>query len=107
MAFGRQKYVLTRWRNCMWTRQQLRELINSKMHGFQFIVVANREPFIHQYKEDGIEVVRPASGMATAIDPIMDASGGTWIAHGSGDADRDTVDEFDRVRVPPGDPTYT
>lgn len=91
----------------MWTRQQLRELIDSKMQGYQFIVVANREPFIHQYKDDGIEVVRPASGLATAIDPIMDASGGTWIAHGSGSADRDVVDEFDRVRVPPENPTYT
>lgn len=91
----------------MWTRQQLRELIDSKMQGYQFIVVANREPFIHQYREDAIEVVRPASGLATAIDPIMDASGGTWIAHGSGSADRDVVDEFDRVRVPPENPTYT
>jgi trehalose 6-phosphate synthase len=91
----------------MWTRDALRDLIDAKMQGYQFIVVANREPFIHQFKDDGIEVVRPASGLATAIDPIMDASGGTWIAHGSGTADRDTVDEFDRVRVPPDNPTYT
>lgn len=91
----------------MWTRTSLRELIAAKMQDYQFIVVANREPFIHQYKEDRVEVVRPASGMATAIDPIMDASGGTWIAHGSGDADRDVVDEFDRLPVPPDHPTYT
>jgi trehalose-6-phosphate synthase len=91
----------------MWTREALRELISSKMSGTKFIVVANREPFIHQYRNDQIEVVRPASGMASAIDPIMDASGGTWIAHGSGDADRETVDAFDRVAVPPDDPTYT
>lgn len=91
----------------MWTRQTLQDLIASRMQDYKFIVVANREPFIHQYKDDGIEIVRPASGMATAIDPIMDASGGTWIAHASGSADKDVVDEFDRIRVPPDNPTYT
>lgn len=91
----------------MWTRQTLQNLIGEKMMGYKFIVVANREPFIHKYSGQQIEVIKPASGMATAIDPIMDASGGTWIAHGSGDADRDVVDEFDRVRVPPENPTYT
>jgi trehalose 6-phosphate synthase len=91
----------------MWTRQTLHELISSKMAGYRFIVVANREPFIHRYSGDQITVIKPASGLVTAIDPIMDSSGGTWIAHGSGDADRDVVDEFDRIRVPPDNPTYT
>ncbi|MBL8866181.1 MAG: trehalose-6-phosphate synthase [Gemmataceae bacterium] len=91
----------------MWNRQSLHDLIQSKLQGHKFIVVANREPFIHQYKDDAIEVVRPASGMASALDPIMDASEGTWIAHGSGGADREVVDEFDRIRVPPEDPKYT
>jgi alpha,alpha-trehalose-phosphate synthase [UDP-forming] len=91
----------------MWTRDALRDLIRTKMQGVKFIVVANREPFIHRYDGDRIVVQKPASGMATALDPIMDASGGTWIAHGSGDADREVVDGFDRVRVPPDDPTYT
>lgn len=91
----------------MWTRQDLHDLIETKMKGFRFLVVSNREPFIHTYAGDRIEVVRPASGMATALDPIMEASEGTWIAHGSGDADRDTVDEHDRIAVPPGAPRYT
>lgn len=77
------------------------------MAGYRFILVANREPFIHSYEGDRITVMQPASGMVTAIDPIMDASGGIWIAHGSGDADREVVDEFDRIRVPPDNPTYT
>jgi trehalose 6-phosphate synthase len=91
----------------MWTRQALRDLITSKMKDYRFLVIANREPIIHRYVEDKIEVMRPASGLASAIDPIMDASGGTWIAHGSGDADRDVVDEHDRIAVPPENPTYT
>jgi trehalose 6-phosphate synthase len=91
----------------MWTRQVLRDLIAGRMKDYKFVVVANREPFIHRYHGDRVEVIRPASGLATAIDPIMDASGGTWIAHGSGDADRDVVDEHDRIAVPPDNPTYT
>ena len=49
----------------------------------------------------------PASGLVTAIEPILRACDGTWIAQGTGDADRDTVDEYDRVRVPPDHPQYT
>lgn len=82
-------------------------MIESRMKGYRFIVVANREPFIHRYDGDRITVFRPASGLATAIDPIMRACGGTWIAHGSGDADREVVDANDHVRVPPDDPAYT
>jgi trehalose-6-phosphate synthase len=91
----------------IWTRQTLTDLIAARMAGYRFLVVANREPFIHRRDGGRVTVLRPASGMATAIDPIMGASGGTWIAHGSGDADRETVDEHDRVRVPPDDPAYT
>lgn len=91
----------------MWTRETLHDLISSRMQGFKFIVVANREPFIHRYEDEQITVIKPASGMVTAIDPIMDASGGTWVAHGSGEADRETVDQYDRVSVPPEKPTYS
>ncbi|MGQ0548646.1 MAG: alpha,alpha-trehalose-phosphate synthase (UDP-forming) [Armatimonadota bacterium] len=69
--------------------------------------MANREPYIHRYTGEHIECVLPASGMATALDPIVRAWGGVWVAHGSGDADRETVDERDHVQVPPHDPRYT
>jgi alpha,alpha-trehalose-phosphate synthase [UDP-forming] len=90
----------------MRTRQDLHDLIQQKMSDFRFIVVSNREPFIHRYVEDRIEAIRPASGMAVALDPIMDASGGVWIAHGGGEADGEVVDEHDRIWVPPDDPRY-
>ena len=48
----------------------------------------------------------PASGLVTAIEPILRACGGTWIAHGSGSGDREVVDASDRIRVPPDDPSY-
>jgi len=73
----------------------------------RFIVVSNREPYLHTLTRDGIECITPASGMATALDPVMRASGGVWIAHGSGDADRLVTDELDHVAVPPDNPRYT
>jgi alpha,alpha-trehalose-phosphate synthase [UDP-forming] len=91
----------------MWDRNALYELIDTRLRDYQLIVVANREPYIHRVAGDAIECMRPASGMATALDPVMMACGGTWVAHGSGDADRLTTDADDRVRVPPEDPRYT
>ena len=91
----------------MWDKASLHDLIATKMSGYQMIVVANREAYIHRFNGDLIECLRPASGMAAALDPVMKAAGGVWIGHGSGDADRATVDESDHVAVPPEDPAYT
>ncbi|MGH7455270.1 MAG: trehalose-6-phosphate synthase, partial [bacterium] len=63
----------------MWTKEALHELIQSKLRNYRFIVVANREPYIHRYAGDQIECVRPASGMAVALDPVLRACGGTWV----------------------------
>jgi len=90
-----------------WTCETLHDLIRSKFKHLHVIVVANREPYIHSKRGDRIECTFPASGMATALDPIMRACGGTWVAHGSGDADRQTVDRHGRVAVPPGEKSYT
>jgi hypothetical protein len=72
----------------------------AELTGSQVIVVSNREPYIHNRGADGrVALQRPASGMVTALEPIMRACGGTWIAHGSGTADRDASDKHDRVAV--------
>jgi trehalose 6-phosphate synthase len=91
----------------MWTKQALHDLIEQRLRNYRFIVVANREPYIHNYAGEEIECVLPASGMATALDPIMQACDGIWVAHGSGSADREMVDGQDHVRVPPQQPAYT
>lgn len=91
----------------MWTKQDLHELIESRLKDYRFLVVSNREPFLHRYNGSRIECIQPASGLASALDPIMRACGGVWIAHGSGDADRAAVDARDHVAVPPGSPLYT
>ena len=90
-----------------WTKSRLEEVAQSRLGGARLVVVANREPFIHVYDGEKIRCKKPASGLATALDPVMRACGGTWVAHGSGDADRQVVDARGRVAVPPENPAYT
>lgn len=77
------------------------------LRGVKLIAVSNREPYIHTREAGRLQCRRPASGVAAAIDPVLRASRGVWVAHGSGSADREAVDARDRVRVPPEDPSYT
>jgi len=91
----------------IWTRHTLQRIVAQRMRGIKFIAVSNREPYIHERRNGRIECVKPASGLTSAIDPIMRASGGVWVAHGSGSDDRASVDALNHVRVPPEDPTYT
>ncbi|MEN6534864.1 MAG: trehalose-6-phosphate synthase [Bryobacteraceae bacterium] len=91
----------------MWTKQNLHDLISSGLRDVQFIVVSNREPYLHSYTGREIVCIQPASGLAAALDPIMRATGGTWIAHGAGSADRLAVDAKNHVAVPPESPKYT
>lgn len=90
-----------------WTRERLRETLKSTLHGERVVVLANREPYIHERRGDKIEVLHPASGLVTALEPVMRACSGVWIAHGSGSADRETSDPKGRVWVPPGEKLYT
>jgi trehalose 6-phosphate synthase/phosphatase len=90
-----------------WTAQALHQVVRDQLRSPQMIVVSNREPYIHNRGDDGTPLVHlPASGMVTALEPIVRACAGTWIAHGSGTADRQVVDIHDRIRVPPSDPAY-
>ncbi len=89
-----------------WSPRALKEILQRELAGEEILIVSNREPYIHTKKEGAIEIQLPASGVVTALEPVMRACSGTWIAHGSGSADRDVVDEHDRVRVPPDQPAY-
>ncbi|HUJ30412.1 MAG TPA: trehalose-6-phosphate synthase [Candidatus Acidoferrum sp.] len=90
----------------IWTAERLRVSVQNKLLGPLF-VVSNREPYMHVNRGKSIETVVPASGLVTALEPILRACNGTWIALGSGDADHATVDAHDRLRVPPDNPEYT
>ncbi|MBZ5581793.1 MAG: trehalose-6-phosphate synthase [Acidobacteriia bacterium] len=93
--------------SAVWTRLALHKLLRREFRGVRVIVVSNREPYIHRRSGGGVECIQPASGLTTALDPILRATGGVWIAHGSGDADRLAVDSRAHVAVPPGAPSYT
>jgi alpha,alpha-trehalose-phosphate synthase [UDP-forming] len=91
----------------VWTAERLRISLQSKLKGKPLFVVSNREPYMHVKGERGPEVLVPASGLVTALEPVLVASDGTWVAHGSGNADRENVDQSSRLRVPPDSPNYT
>jgi len=82
---------------------ELRDLLA----GRRLVVVSNREPYVHRRTSKGVEVTRPSGGLVAALDPVMQATGGTWIAWGSGDADFEVSDARGRVRVPPDTGAYT
>ncbi|NWF72971.1 MAG: trehalose-6-phosphate synthase [Nitrospirae bacterium] len=89
-----------------WTPATLKTILHDHLAGDEVLIVSNREPYLHNWKENQIEVQIPASGVVTALEPIMRACSGVWIAHGSGSADREVVDPRGHVRVPPDNPTY-
>ena len=91
----------------MWNKETLISLVREQLVGHKLILVSNREPYLHQRVDGEVEVQQPASGMAAALDPILRACGGVWIAHGAGNADRENVNERNEVQVPPADPKYT
>src|SRR5690348_5976625 len=90
-----------------WTAERLAVHVRSKLNSSRLFVVSNREPYMHSRDGKSLKVLIPASGLVTALEPILRACDGTWIAHGSGDADRETVDRNDRLAVPPDEPKYT
>jgi trehalose 6-phosphate synthase len=89
-----------------WSADTLRAILRNDLKGEEVLIVSNREPYIHMRRNERIEVQRPASGLVTALEPVMRACSGTWIAHGSGNADRETADSTDHVMVPPERPAY-
>ncbi|MGE3263583.1 MAG: trehalose-6-phosphate synthase [Bacteriovoracia bacterium] len=89
-----------------WSAETLREILRKDLAGEEVLTVSNREPYIHVKRGDKIETQFPASGLVSALEPVMRACSGTWIAHGSGNADKEAVDAHDRVRVPPNNPSY-
>ncbi len=91
----------------LWTAERLRVYQQAVLEDSRLFVVSNREPYEHVHRGGSVETRVPASGLVTAMEPILRACAGTWIAHGAGDADHETVDSNDRLRVPPDEPRYT
>jgi trehalose-6-phosphate synthase len=108
-AAAQEEALLRESQLSQWTAERLRVSLQNKLQGDSVFVVSNREPYMHVYdeKDHSIRVLVPASGLVTALEPVLQACEGTWVANGSGNADRDVVNEKDQLRVPPHHPTYT
>ncbi len=92
----------------LWTREKLRaHAVDQLEDGYHIVVASNREPYMHQMDGGKPRMIVPAGGLVTALDPVLQACGGLWVAHGAGDADRMTADARGRIRVPPEEPRYT
>lgn len=91
----------------LWTAERLRIFVQSRLEDARLFAVSNREPYEHYHSGKEIQCRVPASGLVTALEPILRATDGTWVAYGGADGDRETVDEHDRLRVPPENPQYT
>lgn len=89
-----------------WSSERLKEFMHHELEGKHLLVVSNREPFMHIRNGSLIECIIPAGGLVTALEPVLRACGGVWIALGSGDADRETSDSKGKLLVPPEDPSY-
>jgi trehalose 6-phosphate synthase len=90
----------------VWTEERLTQFARARLGDRPLVVVSNREPVSHVRRGRGVIALTPASGVVTAMEPIMRACGGVWVAHGSGDADRDFVDDRGMVGLPPDAPRY-
>ena len=90
----------------IWTKKDLRRLVQREIGDYRLVVVSNRQPYVHEWVEGRLTYAVPPGGVTTAIDPLMQECGGTWVAHGVGQGDRDAVDDRNRVLVPPDDPSY-
>ena len=91
----------------MWTKQDLQNLVQRQTGDYRLVIVSNRQPYIHNLVDGQPQYVVPAGGLTSALDPLMQACGGTWIAYGGGKGDRYIVDQDNRVMVPPDDPAYS
>jgi len=91
----------------MWTKEDLQKLIKEKMGDYLFVVVSNREPYVHVFEKGKVVCRRGVGGVITSLDPVMQTCDGMWVAFGNGDADRKATDKKGKVRVPPDNPSYT
>ena len=87
-----------------WNAESLRQLVQREIGDYRLVVVSNRQPYIHELVEGKLRYIVPAGGLTTALDPLMQECGGTWVAYGGGKGDWYAVDEQNKIAVPPTTP---
>jgi trehalose-6-phosphate synthase len=106
-AMAEQEAALRLTGEAIWTEARLQQFVRFQLDGHALYMVSNRQPVSHAWKGQQIVLQTPASGVVTAMEPVMRACGGVWVAHGSGAADRDVTESTGRIRLPVDDPRYT
>jgi len=91
----------------MWTKKNLQALTQEKMGDYRFVVASNRQPYVHSFSRGKkIGWQRGVGGVISALDPVMQACQGLWVAYGNGDADQKVTSKDGKVKVPPDKPSY-
>ena len=90
-----------------YTPEMVQDFVRHHFEDCPMLIVSNREPYIHTMRGDTIQCKKSVGGLTAALDPIMQTVGGTWVAHGSGDADAEAANRSGQVAIPPEAPTYT
>jgi alpha,alpha-trehalose-phosphate synthase [UDP-forming] len=88
-------------------KEKLQKTVRTELKDYQVVVVSNREPYLHYLKEGKITYLNPPGGAAHTLDSILQATGGMWVAYGSGNADKKVVDAQGKISLPPEAPRYT
>src|SRR4051794_21971595 len=91
----------------MWTKARLEAFAWNRLSGHKFVVVSNRQPYVHMVESGEVVCAEPAGGLTAALKPIVASLNGTWVAQANGTADRQTADRYGRLAVPPADPAFT
>jgi trehalose 6-phosphate synthase len=83
------------------------QALRSEIPPPQIIVLANREPYRHDYDNSGrLRVTRSSSGVVNAVEPLLLEHSGVWVAEGVGFADREAAWDRDGLDVPADDARY-
>jgi len=88
-----------------WNKNTVLDLVKDKLSDHLFVVVSNRQPYIHKFVKGKPECMRGPGGVITALDPVMCQLRGLWVASGSGEADKEVAKDS-KVNVPPQNPSY-
>ena len=80
-----------------WTRDRLQTLIKTSFGERRVVIVANRKPLPAGPGPNGAGASQSVSGLLSALIPLIEVSGGTWIGHGhrDGDSERDSERDSD------------
>lgn len=91
----------------MWNKENLQQFIQEKMGDYCFIIASNRQPYVHRFVRGKVKYERGVGGVISALDPVMQACQGLWVAYGNGEADHQVSSSDGKIQVPPENPIYT